>query len=237
MTVTQELRHGYTLDDVDHMTRTALMTNRTMATPWQDRYDAAHFAILEHLYTAEIWPARPDLVRTGIKAISELVRLELRHHGVDRQNMDALAEGRKHRGFFMFWEGHLTTPSHEDYVVERIALTQVWSALPPADRRIFGARAAYRDNGAAAEALGKPRPSFTVQLNQGRRRFRALWFEGETARSWGADQPPRAGVDASRRAMAMVRRRKRRMDAPSVSVGHYPRTRSDAKAADRRVKP
>lgn len=207
----EELRYGYTLDDLDHMTRTALMANRSMAADWIDRYDAAYFAITEHLYSAETWPQRHDLVGTGIKAISKMVRLELQHHGIDRQNMDNLAEGRKHRGYHMFWEGHLTFPSHEDYVVDRVALDQVWEVLSVGDRQIIAARAAYEDNGRAAEALARKRHSFVTQLNQGRRRFRTLWFGGETVRAWANDQaaPTEGSGTTSQRAMAYVRRRKR----------------------------
>lgn len=210
MIATEELRFGYTLDDVDHIARGALLASRTMAAAWEDRYEAARFAVIERIYGDEHWVRRDELLRAATRAVHDLARKELQHHGVDRQNMDNLAAGRKHAGFFMFWEGHLTFPSHEDYVIERVALQQAWDALTATDRRILTTQALYGDNGIAAEALGKPRTSYTVQLNQARRRFRALWWQGETSQAWATDQRGTGNTTTTTgRAMAWVRRRKR----------------------------
>lgn len=206
-----ELRYGFTLDDLDHMTRAALMRNRTMAAPFEDRYDAAHFAIVEALYSADQWPRRDELITVGANAISRMIRLEQRHHGIDRQNMERYAQGLTHRGWMMFWDAHLHAPDHADYVVERIALGQVLAALPPGARSIIAARAATGDNGLAADRVAKSRKSFTTMLGGARRRFRAMWFEGEAVDAWVVDQgaPTGASGTTTQRAMAVVRRRKR----------------------------
>lgn len=209
MITTEELRFGYTLDDVDHIARGALLASRTMAAAWEDRYEAARFAVIERIYGDEHWVRRDELLRAATRAVHDLARKELQHHGIDRQNMDNLAAGTRHGRFFMFWEGHLTFPSHEDYVIERVALQQAWDALTPTDRRILTSQALYGDNGVAADALGKPRASYTVQLNQARRRFRALWLQGETVRAWATDQRGAGKTTTTQRAMAWVRRRKR----------------------------
>lgn len=202
------LAWNYTLDDLDHMARNAVGANRTMAAPWQDRYDAAYFAIIEALLTAELWPQRYTLIAAGVKAISEIVRLEQKAQGIDRQNMERYHAGETHNGFAMYWTQHLSCPSPEDPIIDRLAADQILATLTPSQRRIVAARAAAGDNGMAAEMLGKPRHSVVTQLNQARRRFLALWHEGETPHLWAADRPaPTQGSGTTtQRAMAYVRR-------------------------------
>ncbi|MFJ8687392.1 hypothetical protein [Micromonospora wenchangensis] len=203
------LAHGWTLTDVQALARATVSTHHSQYGPWQDRYDAAHHGILTLLYTAPQPPTRRDLTRAAGRAISVWVRDEWRHHGID-ETPGLLTEGRLRPRFVTYWDERRVTPSPEERVVERIALAQVWARMSPAEQRVIAARAAYGDNGSAAEGLGKPRASFVVQLNQARRHFRARWFEGETVRAWANDQPTLTGRGGSVRALKVLRQRRSR---------------------------
>lgn len=172
-----EIRHGYTLADIDRFARIANRTVWATAMDDADRHDAAWHGVVEALYTAEHWVPHYELVSAGQRAIWRTLEDNTRHHG---RRPDRAAETRD--SFEAYWADwvHLLAPSHESRVVERVALYQVFAQLSPRQREALLALAAHDDYAAAAAAAGMSRSLFTVTLSNARRRFLALWLEGET---------------------------------------------------------
>jgi hypothetical protein len=127
-------------------------------------------------------------------------------------------------GFARYWFtfGRNTT-GPEERIVERIALAQIWDALPEQHRQLIAALAIHDDYGKAAASLGKVRGTYVSQLANARRAFRELWHEGETP-VWGIDR--RRNPDAAyhknhpnRSAAAeALRQRKRRRNAKAAAA-------------------
>jgi hypothetical protein len=210
------LRHGYTLADLHDTARLAVHTAGTMASDWHERYDTAYSAIAEHLYAAEHWPARHDLVRVGQLAIYSVVTSDRHHHGYYRHKTIGNAAGPCSSPAFLtfWWDASGNTGSCESVVVERLALRQIFNLLNSRQREVLMALAIYEDYQAAAAALGLPQSTYKSYISKARKMFFALWHEGEEpSRIWGCDR--RAGATASTRraggthaAMAAIRRRR-----------------------------
>lgn len=176
-----ELRHGYTLADLNQMTRAAVMADRSGATPYPDRWDTAWSAIAIALYEAEHWPRRSTLIQAGWTAIYREVRDSRRHHGYrDREHDSGLGSAPMFARYWCAPEAPWT-----DRLLDRIAAAQVHSALSDRDRQVLDTLAAFGDLRTAAAALGIKDASFRTYVSQARRRWLALWHDGETPR------PPR----------------------------------------------
>lgn len=172
-----ELRFGYTLTDVDRLARTANYTVWATAMDIDDRNDAAWHGVVEALYAAEHWVPHYELVAAGQRAIWRALEDNARHHG---RRPDRAAETR--RSFEAYWVDwtRFHSPSPEWSVIERTALYQVFPKLPTREREALLALATHGDYGTAAAAAGMSRSLLTVTLSHARRRFIALWLEGET---------------------------------------------------------
>lgn len=215
---TQEIRHGYTLDDAYRIARYVVRTNmwhRAMDTP--DRLEAAWYAVVELLYSADQAPSGNDLIWAGNRAIDRLVRDEYHSHGVPGRDWMA---GKCSAPNFQryWWLSMLPAPSCENRVVERQALRQIWPRLTPRQRDALTALASTGDYQLAAGAMGVTLGTFNVQISKARKVFFALWHEGESpSRVWGTDR--RIGsravgsVDRKRRpaTKAVTRREGRRV--------------------------
>lgn len=178
-----ELRHGYTMADLHAIARLAVHTAGTMAGNWHERYDTAWSAIAEHLYAAEHWPPRPDLVRAGQLAIYAVVTDERHHHGYYKhKTIGGTAGPASSPKFLAYWCDWIasTAPSCESAVVERAALAQILPLLTPTQRAAVIALAVYDDYRKAAAALGMKYGTFTCHVADARNRFRQWWHEGET---------------------------------------------------------
>lgn len=177
-------RYGYSLADVQHLTRLTLRLDRWhTAGDISERYEAVWFAIVEHLLTSDTPPSRSALLRVGTEASDNLVRDEMRTHGRCTRHF-----GRPMPEFFRYWNP-THAPSPESRVVEREALAQIWELLRPSEQRALNALAATGDYARAAEAAGVTGATFTVLISTGRRRFLAAWHEGETpSRVWRTDR-------------------------------------------------
>lgn len=186
------IRYGWTLHSLDALARAVVSNNRTWwpAGDRADLYDAAWHGIVEYLYTTATEPRRSELMEAGRQALARDVKDNLRHHGARR---DGTNNGLK---YAMYWEwAGRATPSPEPGIVERLALEQILPALTSGQLAALHALAATGDYAKAARITGSP-TSLKSQLSQGRRRFRALWHEGETpSKSWGCDR--RAGSTAA----------------------------------------
>jgi hypothetical protein len=208
------LRGGYTLADLARMARTAVVHAGPMATDGRERWDEARSAIAEFLYSSDHAPAERDLVRVGRDAIWATMTAVRHHHGYyrDEKARSWLEAGSGPR-FRQFWRP-VTQPtgSHEDRVVERLALSQIVPTLTPRQREVVSALAAFDDHAPAMSALGMSAALFSVTLSQARRRFLGHWHEGEVPSGpWGRDR--RGG---RRNGTAIVR--KRRSAARSQAV-------------------
>lgn len=201
-----ELIHGYTLADLDRLTRTAV-TRRHHAAPWDldEQFAVARYAITETLYTATAAPTPADLIRTARDACAHAARQDKHHHGVDSHHND----GRDMAAYHRYW-WYRTTPSPEDAVVDRLALAQIWPTLTPSHRQALAALTATGDYQAAADLLGVSYRLLSMRLSQGRAAFRELWHEGECpSRHWGRDCRRRAAPTQLESVAALLRHRSR----------------------------
>lgn len=176
VTTYRRLRHGYTVTDLDHLTRTALATTHDR---WilsaADRYHLAWSGIAVALYTATTRPTREELVAAGWRALAEARDQEVQAHGWHL----ASGEVRLRPAFAAFWHTR-GSDGFEDVVVERLAIRQVVDALTRKQRDTVAAVATLGSYDAAQEALGITRARLTDRLMRTRRRVLELWMPGET---------------------------------------------------------
>jgi len=168
--------HGYTINDVYQVTAAACIADRTMALDYADKHDIAWSAIAEHLCTAEQPPHRQELVRIGWQAIYRTVRDAYRQRGYSDGNFGDVATMPR---FVMFW-GPNVTPSHEDRVIESMAVHQVVDTLTPTYRDALVALAVSDDYMLGAARLGISYEAFVARIGTARKKLLALWHQGET---------------------------------------------------------
>ncbi|MEU6238686.1 hypothetical protein [Kitasatospora sp. NPDC047058] len=173
----QEVRHGYTVDHLSHITRLAVPrgfwhTAGTIA----EQLETAWGAIVEHLCSAETAPTTLQLLQAAHTAVASSVRDELHHHGYVEKNLGA---GRESMPAYQRYWHNGPTPSPETRVIERAALTQIWPTLRPSGREALGALAATGDYALAAKACGRSQGTFNKLVQDGRRHFLQAWHEGE----------------------------------------------------------
>lgn len=199
----------WTLRDFDHMARAVVAHNRAWwpAGDRADQYAAAWHGIVEHLYASTAPPTRGELMEAGRRALVAEVRDSMRHRGARR---DTTNNGARYAAYWD-WAGR-ATPSPENAVVDRIALYEILPALTPGQQEALIALASAGDYATAAGLLGVSEAGLKSQLMLGRRRFRALWHEGEEPSAhWGVDR--RAGTVRGTvghgSAVARIRRRAR----------------------------
>lgn len=210
------LRWGITLADVHAATNTAVFINAHMAGDVDERRDIAWGGIVEHLYSTDAPPTRRVLVDAGSRAITAWVHGSISMHGQSRRHGGAVGSAPRWRVYW--WDQARVTPSPEDQVVERLTLYQILGRLTPRERAAVEAMAAHGSLTAAAESLGVRRVALRKALDDGRRRFRRLWHEGESpSRHWAQDRrdgrepagytAARLVKERSRRAAGRVQRR------------------------------
>jgi hypothetical protein len=184
--------HGYTLEALDDITRHALHLNRWYGGDVEERHAAVWHGIVEHVLTATRQPTRRELIGVGLHAADLHVRSEMHHHGLSSDHF-----GQSMPAYERYW-GRGPSPSPEPRIVERHALAQIWPSLTRAQQQALSALAATEDYERAAEACDVAIGTLRVQISSGRRRFLALWHEGETpSRQWRTDRRvhARSGVD------------------------------------------
>lgn len=183
-----QLCHDYTLADVDRLTRVAVFSVGRLASDARDRYDAAWYAITEHLYTVEAPPGPGDLIWVGRTAIYDEIRDYRHHHGFFKSDYHN-GPGSSPAFWRYWWPVTWAVPSRENVIVERMALWQILDVMHPVRREAIIALATFDTYDRAAMALGISYRAFVIRLNHARADFRALWHEGEApSRMWGSDQ-------------------------------------------------
>ncbi len=196
--------HGYTAVQV---VRLAVWAARECR--WVDAMDPAHRAetaweaITEHLQLAPERPQETELIALGWKAMKAQHYQDLKVRGLGGKDKTLLS-----RAFVRYWtSASAPAHSHEDHIVDRLALAQIWTALKPAHRQVLIALAEHEDRRRAERSLNMDTPAFTRALGRARRAFLALWHEGETpSQLWGYDRPGARHQNV----MYLVRLRKRR---------------------------
>ncbi|GAA1438931.1 hypothetical protein GCM10009602_08490 [Nocardiopsis tropica] len=196
--------HGYTAFQV---VRLAVWAARECR--WVDAMDPLHRAetaweaIAEHLHLAPERPEETELIAVGWKAMKAQHYQDLKVRGLGGKDKALLT-----RAFVRYWtSASAPAHSHEDQIVDRLALAQIWTALKPAHREVLTALAEHEDRRRAERSLNMDTAAFTRTLGRARRAFLALWHEGETpSLLWGYD---RSGA-RHQNVMYLVRLRKRR---------------------------
>jgi len=164
------VKWGYNLADLDRLARIAVSARRSRSLDVHDAYETAWSAIAETV-AADTYPTASDLIGAGSDAIAAESRRHRSNHGLD-------GRGEAPR-FAKYWTT-CTTPSPEESVVDRYALWQILPALTDAERRNVYALAAGME------------PPSRDRLSRARRRFLALWHEGETPSTfWRSSIPTR----------------------------------------------
>lgn len=176
--------HGYTLDDLDRLTRYAMRASWVMAMPWADRYQAAHHAIVVALYENDARPTERDLVHLGSRGINLMVQDVLHTAGYKGRQWEAGAGSMP--AFNRFWFAAPTT--FEGAVVERYAVMQILPLLNPLHREALITLAVHDTYEACMAALGITKNAWLKRIWRARNEFFALWHEGEIpSRMWGRD--------------------------------------------------
>jgi hypothetical protein len=214
-----ELRHGYTLADLNKLTMIAVLRDHWhRGMDLHERRDLAWSAIAECLYSEDEPPSRQMLIQAAQTAIDLAVRADRSTRGISIQNSYAKSGYNTFAempNFLKYWwveAGHSHGP--EDRVVDRLALWQIWTQLAPRFQRVLLALATHDDHNLAAQSLGVTRPAYHRMLCQARRAFYVLWHEGEQpSRLWAHDF--RGGRNTENRSVAstVIRRRAKRRAA------------------------
>ncbi|SHJ48807.1 hypothetical protein SAMN05421803_106221 [Nocardiopsis flavescens] len=196
--------HGYTAFQVVRLAVRAARECR-----WVDAMDPVHRAetaweaIVEHLQLAHERPEETELIAVGWKAMKAQHYQDLKVRGLGGKDKALLT-----RAFVRYWtSASAPAHSHEEQIVDRLALAQIWTALKPAHREVLTALAEHGDRRRAERSLNMDPVAFKRVLGRARRAFLSLWHEGETpSLLWGYD---RSGA-RHQNVMYLVRLRKRR---------------------------
>lgn len=208
---TTDIRHGYTLADLDRLARAAITRN-----PWyraadaDERYAVAWHTIAEHLYTADQPPAAHDLIRAAWRAADAHTMRTGEERGHGRARGEHYAGRTDMPRWHAYWETvtrHAASP--EEPVVERLALAQIWPRLTLAHQQALTALAAHGDYQAAADAVGASRATFYARVRHARAAVLALWWEGETPRRGWRDRRVQSPAGRRQSASTHIRRRAR----------------------------
>lgn len=193
------LRWGYTLADLERVGRSAAATTRAMAGDYEDRYAEAFGAAAEALYSAGSWIPEHVLFRAAQDALFDQGRKERSYRGCAYKHGEGWGENSSGPRFVTYWSNvHRVTGSPEDGIVERLALGQILPTLTARQQEVIGALAAFDDHATARAALGDL-SCYATHVANARKRFLALWHEGETpSRPWGTDRRGVGDVDLAK---------------------------------------
>lgn len=219
------LRHGYRLDDLHALAqRAAREAARWRYLPYGERYDLAWSAIAETIYASDTRPRPHELIAAGWQAIDRDVLARYQMRGEVIGDAGAL----RPRFAAYWWSQGSPSRSHEDRIVESVALRQIWGRMSEGRRRALVALAVHEDYETAAGMLGISYDAYKTKIRRARRDFFVLWHEGEEpSRVWGRDHRRRK-EGARRNSVTQVtirarhRRRARRAAARAGAEGRQP---------------
>jgi hypothetical protein len=116
----------------------------------------------------------------------------------------------------VYWWPQVTyTGSHENGLVETIAMFQILPRLKPLHQEVILALAKHGTYDKAAASLGKTHHTFIAYLSAARKEFLRLWHEDEQpSRIWGRDVSGIEGYEGNDSiTVRTLRQRKRRKRA------------------------
>ena len=216
-----EIRHGYTMQQVDILVRRGIIRNTWYrGIDVDERYATGWHAAIELLYTAEIAPKPWDLMNAAWRAADHWTGKSATSRGAPRQRGEGYTGRDDLPKFHAYWCLRTVGPVDEP-VIDRLALAQIWPRLRPEYQEALQALAAHEDYSVAAEALGLKYHTFCARIRRARNRFDELWMEGETPRKRWHDK--RIQTPGGRRQSLSVHLRRRRQE--------YSRTPPDVLAA------
>jgi hypothetical protein len=177
-----ELAHGYTLRHLDILVRIGIHQRAMyIGVDTDERYAAGYHSAAELLYSTDEPPTSTDLIRAARDAADYETRRTGEHRGRGRVRDDGSRSDGSMPKFWAYWDRESNvTHSHENGIVDRIALTQIWPKLTPAHREALQALAALEDYQAAADMLGLRYHTFCRRVWLAQNAFLRLWLEGET---------------------------------------------------------
>jgi hypothetical protein len=172
-----ELAHGYTMGDVDRITRHCVNARPMPTLDMEERWASAYHGVVEALYA---WayrepPTYKDLLDAGIAAMRVELRSERRHRGSNQRH----PEDGTAPMFVRYWTP-LPDRDFVDRLIEPLALAQILGALSPDLYQAVAAVAAYGSHKEAAFALGISGAALTRRLGAARREFIDLWMEPDS---------------------------------------------------------
>ncbi|GIE30144.1 hypothetical protein Ait01nite_031890 [Actinoplanes italicus] len=173
-----DVLHGYTLHDLNGLAKSAAITASPSAAGYDDRYDEAWSAIVEHLFTVEQPPTGRDLWYAGLNAVRHAGATDRRHHGASSSGGYNGPTGASDR-FAQYWS-NTVTHDFSGAVIDRYAAFQIWPQLADIHQQTLLALAAAGDIDGAAVALGVTVRLARQRVSRARAAFRALWHEHET---------------------------------------------------------
>lgn len=211
------LRHGYTMADLDVLTRRAALGSRWRFIDFDERADVARFAIVEHLLTAAEPPGFWELVNAGERAIRLHVEA-VEHWGGFYLTRSGVESGTPMVRFLSYWRSTAQpTRSPENTVVDVLALRQIWPKLTKRQRAALVALATHDDYEKAAAELGCSYHALVSHLFNARKVFLRWWHQHEQpSRPWSKDMRGQRDPEAPpshRTVSGRIRRRERRRAA------------------------
>jgi hypothetical protein len=208
-----EIGHGYCYRDVRRLAGYAAHRSywqRVMTA--QDRFDLAVSAIAESVLAAEQRPREKDLVTVGVQAINHSVQAQMRHRGTSYHK--PVDTEPNMANFWVYWWPQIGyVGSHENNVVETIAMFQILPRLKPVHQKALVALAIHGTYDKAAASFGRSSIAFRSLVYRARKEFLSLWHEDEQpSRIWGQDHFGIEGYDRDESiTVRTLRQRKRRL--------------------------
>jgi hypothetical protein len=208
---TPHLAHGRTMRSLDQLTRVAIrITSAYSAIDTDERYAAGWHAAVELLLTTDDPPTASDIITAARWAADTHTRRTAENRGHGRPRGDGSRSDGAAPRYWAYWDTSTrVTPSPETGITDRIALTQIWPHLTPAQQQALTALAALGDYQRAADALGLSYHTYCRRLSAGRARFLALWLEGETPAGRWRDRRVQTEGGTRQSMSASIRRRAR----------------------------
>lgn len=175
-----ELRHGYTLRDIDRLSSTAIRINAWYRNiDAEERLAAARCAIVDVLYSNTEAPSERTLFSAAVDAADKLTYSAGAAYGIPAGHGSQGAPRRP--GFSAYWKTVAGgSAGFDTKVVEAVALWQILAQLTEQQRQTLIAFAADDERQAAADRLGVSVRTLARLLADSRRRFIELWFGDET---------------------------------------------------------
>jgi hypothetical protein len=176
-----ELRWGYTLADVERLTRIAVSHDRNVSMDYRTRWDTAYSAVTLALYEAEEPPHREALIRAGWTAIYREAQDRRRQRGYqDAVHSTPDPRDNLRPRCAIYWDQRTVAPSHEERILEQVSAVQVLEVLGTPYLEAILALAAADAYQPAADLLGISYKALNQRIRVARRAILAALHGDET---------------------------------------------------------